>query len=191
MLWISRISGLPGSIPASFSIGMRRSPNASNCSRESQISLTTNLPSDLKATWNSSPSGSQSPDFSSWRMVSSYCSVVTSDVGAKRTRKLVLRASMTGAADGLVVAIDGLLRVSAPDRADLQPSTSYRVAWRARILSQRALTNISPISTPRALTVRGHSGTLVQATLVSLEPKVRTTVPPGYETDPPEASARA
>jgi hypothetical protein len=30
-----------------------------------------------------------------------------------------------------------------------------------------------------------------QATLVSLEPKVRTTVPPGYETHPPEASARA
>src|SRR5205085_7921768 len=92
----------------------------------SQISLTLNLPSDLKATWYSSPSGSQSPDFSSWRMVASYCSVVTSDVGAKRTRKLVLRASMTGAADGLVVAIDGLLRVSAPDRADLQPSTSHR-----------------------------------------------------------------
>src|SRR5947199_9600337 len=96
-------------------------------------------------------------------MVSSYCSVVTSDVGAKRTRKLVLRASMTGAADGLVVAIDGLLRVSAPDRADLQPSTSYRVAWRARILSQKALPNLSPISTPRALTLRGHSGTLAQA----------------------------
>src|SRR5436305_11717435 len=163
MLWISSISGLPGSIPTSFSTGMRRSPNASNCSRESQISLTLTLPSDLKATWYSSPSGSQSPDFSSWRMVSSYCSVVTWDVGAKRTRKLVLRASMTGAPDGLVVAIDGLLRVSAPDRADLQPSTSYRVAWRARILSQRALTNISPISTPRALTLRGHSGTLAQA----------------------------
>src|SRR5439155_17993380 len=168
MLWISSISGLPGSIPTSFSTGMRRSPNASNCSRESQISLTLNLPSDLKATWYSSPSGSQSPDFSSWRMVSSYCSVVTWDVGAKRTRKLVLRASMTGAADGLVVAIDGLLRVSAPDRADLQPSTSYRVAWRARILSQKALTNISAISTPRALTVRGHSGTLAHATAVSL-----------------------
>src|SRR5204862_2455331 len=125
------------------------------------------LAADLKATWYSSPSGSQSPDFSSRRMVSSYCSVVTWDVGAKRTRKLVLRASMTGAADGLVVAIDGLLRVSAPDRADLQPSTSYRVAWRARILSQKALTNISPISTPRALTVRGHSGTLAHPTCLA------------------------
>src|SRR3954467_14857377 len=97
-------------------------------------------------------------------MVSSYCSVVTWDVGAKRTRKLVLGASMTGAADGLVVAIEGLLRVRAPDRADLQPSTSFRVAWRARILSQKALTNISPISTPRGRAVRGHSGTPAGAT---------------------------
>src|SRR5439155_5940868 len=144
---------------------MRRSPNASNCSRESQISLTLNLPSDLKATWYSSPSGSQSPDFSSWRMVSSYCSVVTWDVGAKRTRKLVLRASMTGAADGLVVAIDGLLRVSAPDRADLQPSTSNRVAWRARILSQKAIRNVSAFSRARAFSSQGHSGTLAQATV--------------------------
>src|SRR5438105_2491714 len=88
-------------------------------------------------------------------MVSSYCSAVTPGAAVKRARRLVLRASMTGAADGLAVAIDGLLRVSAPDRADLQPSTSYRVAWRARILSQKALTNISPISTPRALTIRG------------------------------------
>src|ERR1043165_1896263 len=136
MLWISSISGLPGSIPPSFSTGMSCSPKASNCSRESQISLTRNLPSDLKATWYSSPSGGQSPDFSSRRMVSSYCSVVTLDVGMKRARMLVLRVSMTGVADELVVAIDGLLRVDAPDRADLQPTTSYRVAWRARILSQ-------------------------------------------------------
>src|SRR6266480_7586022 len=150
MLWISSISGLPGSIPTSFSTGIRRSPNASNCSRESQISLTRNLPSDLKATWYSSPSGSQSPDFSSRWMLSSYCSVVTWDVGVKRARMLVLRASMTGAADELVVAIDGLLRVDAPDRADLQPSTSYRVAWRARILSQKALRNLSAFSTARA-----------------------------------------
>jgi hypothetical protein len=50
-----------------------------------------------------------------------------------------------------VVAIDGLLRVDAPDRADLQPSTSYRVAWRARILSQKALPNVAPISTTRGL----------------------------------------
>src|SRR5207244_11560385 len=61
-----------------------------------------------------------------------------------------VRASRTGAADGLVVAIDGLLRVDAPDRADLQPSTSYRVAWRARILSQKALRNLSAFSTARA-----------------------------------------
>src|SRR2546429_9655978 len=98
-------------------------------------------------------------------MVSSYCSAVTVGAAVKRARRLVLRASMTGAADGLVVAIGGLLRVSAPDRADLQPSTSYRVAWRARILSQKALTNLSPISTPRALTVRSHSRTLAQASV--------------------------
>src|SRR5438067_12061135 len=96
-------------------------------------------------------------------MVSSYCSAVTLGAAVKRARRLVLRASMTGAADGLVVAIDGLLRVSAPDRADLQPSTSYRVAWRARILSQKALTNISPISTPRARTVKGHPSITGQA----------------------------
>src|SRR6266516_1740964 len=125
MLWISTISGSPGSIPTSFSNGISRSPNALNCSRESQNSLTRNLPLDLKATWYSSPSGSQSPDFSRRRMVSSYCSVVTLDVGAKRARMLVFRASMTGAADELVVAIDGLLRMDAPDRADLQPSASH------------------------------------------------------------------
>src|SRR5438067_13224913 len=70
-------------------------------------------------------------------MVSSYCAAVTPGAAVKRARGLVLRASITGAADGLVVAIDGLLRVDAPDRADLQPSTSYRVAWRARNLSQK------------------------------------------------------
>jgi hypothetical protein len=40
----------------------------------------------------------------------------------KRTRILVLRASMV--ADGIVVAIRGLLRVDASDRADLQPNAS-------------------------------------------------------------------
>src|SRR5205823_9317321 len=83
-------------------------------------------------------------------MVSSYCSAVTPGAAVKRARRLVVRASMTGAADGLVVAIDGLLRVDAPDRADLQPSTSYRVGWRARILSQKALRNLSAFSTARA-----------------------------------------
>src|SRR2546423_8412121 len=83
-------------------------------------------------------------------MVSSYCSAVTPGAAVKRARRLVVRASMTGAADGLVVAIDGLLRVDAPDRADLQPSTSYRVAWRARILSQKAIRNVSAFSTARA-----------------------------------------
>src|SRR5215208_4924281 len=59
-LWISRTSGLPErSIPTSFSSGMRRSPNASSCSCESQISLTRKLPFDLKATWYSSPSASR------------------------------------------------------------------------------------------------------------------------------------
>src|SRR5438552_7855121 len=85
-------------------------------------------------------------------MVSSYCSAVTPGAAVKRARRLVLRASVTGAGGGLVVAIDGLLRVDAPDRADLQPSTSYRVAWRARILSQKALRNLSAFSTARAFT---------------------------------------
>src|SRR2546423_10646949 len=85
-------------------------------------------------------------------MVSSYCSAVTPGAAVKRARRLVVRASMTGVADELVVAIDGLLRVDASDRADLQPSTSYRVAWRARILSQKAVPNVAPISTtPRPL----------------------------------------
>src|SRR2546423_1690980 len=124
MLWISSISGSPeSSIPTSFSTGIRRSPNASNCSRESQISLTRRFPFDLKATWYASPSGSQSPDFSRRLRVSSYCSVVTSEAGVKRARIAVLRASMIGVADGLV-AIHGLLRVVAPDRADLQPNAS-------------------------------------------------------------------
>src|SRR5207248_8483476 len=124
MLWISSISGSPeSSIPTSFSTGIRRSPNASNCSRESQISLPRRFPFDLKATWYASPSGSQSPDFSRRLRVSSYCSVVTSDAGVKRARIAVLRASMVGVADGLV-AIHGLLRVDAPDRADLQPNAS-------------------------------------------------------------------
>src|SRR5437763_7544811 len=123
MLWISSISGSPASsIPTSLSTGMRRSPNASNCSRESQISLTRKLPFDLKATWYSSPCGGQSPTFSRRRIVSSYCSVVTLDTGAKRARTLVLRASMV--ADGTVVAIGGLLRVDAAGRADLQPNAS-------------------------------------------------------------------
>src|SRR5437763_6416512 len=85
-------------------------------------------------------------------MVSSYCSAVTPGAAVKRARRLVLRASITGAVDGLVVAIDGLLRVDAPDRADLQPSTSYRVAWRARNLSQKALRNLPAFSTARVFT---------------------------------------
>src|SRR3954454_24458284 len=101
---------------------MRRSPNASNCSLVSQISLTRKLPFDLKATWDSSPSGSQSPDFSSRRMVSSYCSVVRFD-GVNRTSSLVLRASMVGVADaGLVVAIDGLLRLMLLAEPPIQPN---------------------------------------------------------------------
>jgi hypothetical protein len=44
--------------------------------------------------------------------------------------------------------------MDAPDRADLQPSASHRVAWRARILSQKALRNVSLISTARAA-IRG------------------------------------
>src|SRR5690242_2482335 len=111
MLWTSSISGAPGSIPTSFSTGMRCSPNASNCSRESQTSLTRNFPSDLKAQWYSSPSGGQAPDFSKRLIVSSYCSVVTLDAGVKRTSMLV-------------VAIRGLLRVDALDRADLQANAS-------------------------------------------------------------------
>src|SRR5215208_6072125 len=46
---MSRISGSPGSIPISASTGIRRSPKASHCSRESQISLTRRLPSCAEA----------------------------------------------------------------------------------------------------------------------------------------------
>ena len=38
------------STPPSMTIGIRRCPNASNCSFESQISLTRKLPPELKAT---------------------------------------------------------------------------------------------------------------------------------------------
>jgi hypothetical protein len=51
-----------------------------------------------EGTWYSSPSGSQSPDFSRRRMVSSYCSVVTLDAGVKRARIFDLRAPVV--ADG-------------------------------------------------------------------------------------------
>src|SRR6266566_2643407 len=144
MLWISSISGSPeSSIPRSFSSGMRRSPNASNCSRESQISLTRKFPFDLKATWYSSPSGSQSPDFSRRRMVSSYCSVVTLGAAVKRARMLVLRASMTGVADGTVVAIRGLLVWMPLTKPTYNRTRLTTLAWRARILSQKALPNVA------------------------------------------------
>src|SRR5438445_240566 len=85
MLWISISSGgSESSIPDSSSSGISRLPNASNCSFESQISLTRTFPFVPNATWYSSPSGSQSPDLSSLRMTWSYCSVVT-DFGVKRT----------------------------------------------------------------------------------------------------------
>src|SRR6476620_868649 len=101
---------------------MRRLPNASNCSRESQISLTRKLPFDMKATWYSSPAGSQSPDSSRRRMVSSYCSLVTSGAAVKRTSMLVLRASRTGVSVGLV-AMSGLLQVDASGLS--RPTTEH------------------------------------------------------------------
>src|SRR5207248_10744046 len=85
-------------------------------------------------------------------MVSSYCSAVTPGAAVKRARRLVLRASMTGAADGLVVAIDGLLRVDAPDRADLQPSTSLSRRLAGEDSEPEALRNLSAFSTARAFT---------------------------------------
>ena len=51
MLWTSITCGSPGSIPTSARTGMRCSPKASNCSRESQISLTLRSPSTRKQTW--------------------------------------------------------------------------------------------------------------------------------------------
>jgi hypothetical protein len=51
MLWISTISGSPGSMPTSVRTGISRSPNASSCCRESQISLTRRVPSVPKQTW--------------------------------------------------------------------------------------------------------------------------------------------
>src|SRR3954453_8571426 len=125
MLWISSISGAPGSIPTSSRIGMRRLPKASNFARESQISLTRNFPSASKATWNSSPSGSQSPDFSRRRTVSSYCSVVI-EAGVKRTSTLVARSSIVvGVADVGLVAMKASFVWVPSDGADLQPNTSH------------------------------------------------------------------
>src|SRR4029453_12349369 len=49
--------------------------------------------------------------------------------------------------------------MDASDRADLQPSTSYRVAWRARILSQKALPTkhrSRRLAPPRASKSRAH-----------------------------------
>jgi hypothetical protein len=43
--------GSPGSIPTSSRTGIMRSPNASNYSCESQISLTWRVPLALKQTW--------------------------------------------------------------------------------------------------------------------------------------------
>src|SRR4051812_34493794 len=77
-------------------------------------------------------------------MVSSYCSVVTSDAGVKRARIPVLRASIVGVADGLV-AIRGLLRVDAPGQADLQPNASYD----ARLAGEES----EPESSPQRITV--------------------------------------
>src|SRR5919201_2107252 len=97
MLWTSNISGAPASsTPASARIGMRRSPNASNCSRESQTSLTRKLPSEPNATWNSSPSGGHSPEDSTRGSVSSYFSLVTLGAPVKRTTMLILGSSMVG-----------------------------------------------------------------------------------------------
>src|SRR6185295_14270720 len=80
------------------------------------------LPFYMKATWYSSPAGSQSPDFSRRRMVSSYCSLVTSGAAVKRTSMLVLRASRTGVSVGLV-AMSGLLRMDASGLS--RPTTEH------------------------------------------------------------------
>src|SRR3954467_3105598 len=90
MLWISITSGGPASsTPLSVRIGIRRSPNASNCSLESQISLTRKLPPALNATCNSSPSGGNSPEGSMRVWVASYLSAVKLGAAVKRTRMLM------------------------------------------------------------------------------------------------------
>src|ERR687887_461230 len=97
MLWTSNISGSPASsTAASARIGMRRSPNASNCSCESQISLTRKLPSEPNATWNSSPSGGHSPEDSTRGRVSSYFFLVIVGAPVKRTTMLIVGSSMFG-----------------------------------------------------------------------------------------------
>src|SRR5207248_10768865 len=79
---------------------------------------------DSKATWNSSPSGSQSPDFSRRRIVSSYSLVVT-EAGVKRTRMLVARSSIVVPDVGLLAMKASFVWVRS-DGADLQPNTSHR-----------------------------------------------------------------
>src|SRR5436190_19192321 len=126
---------------------MRRLPKASNCACESQISLNRNFPLDSKATWNLSPSGSQSPDFSRRRIVSSYCSAVT-EVGVNRTSMLVARSSIVvGVADVGLVAMRW-----PPSYGCLLTELTYSrtrltaLAWRSRILSQKGTLNVSRFS---------------------------------------------
>src|SRR4051794_12034704 len=75
-------------MPASWIAGISRSPKASNCSREAQISLTCRLPSGPKQTWYSIPSGGKPSPSDTRLLTASYCSVVM-DAGAKRTRMLI------------------------------------------------------------------------------------------------------
>jgi hypothetical protein len=59
---------------------------------------------------------------------------------------LVLRASMTGVADGTVVAIRGLLVWMPLTEPTYNRTRLTTLAWRARILSQKALPNLARLS---------------------------------------------
>src|SRR6266498_379990 len=98
VLWTSSISGSPASsTPTSSKTGMRRCPNASNCSRESQTSLTRKVPSGpTKAAWYSSPSGGKPPDDSRRRRLSSYFSGDMEGAAVKRTRMLIVDPPWVG-----------------------------------------------------------------------------------------------
>src|SRR6266540_2888563 len=104
VLWTSSISGSPASsTPTSSKIGMRRCPNVSNCSRESQTSLTRKVPSGpTKAAWYSSPSGGKPPDDSRRRRLSSYFSGVMEGAAVKRTRMLIVDPPCSGVGSDLI-----------------------------------------------------------------------------------------
>src|SRR5215213_10975361 len=140
MLWISVISGSPGSSPASASTGIRRSPNESSCSRESQTSVTRRLPSLPKQTWYSSPSGGKPADSSSLRIVSSYWAAVRLG-GENRIRTLMgssfFRLNPTLAPDRLLVEREADPRADGGDDPEADHDLRLRPRHHLEVMVER------------------------------------------------------